>query len=109
MWVKLDDGFADHPKVRAMSDKALRAHLNALCYAARYLTDGHVPSETLRVIAGPRITAELISVGAWDRNGDGGIVIHDYLELNPSRADVLERRRQKSEAGKASAKARWNK
>lgn len=97
MWVKLDDGFADHPKVRAMSDKALRAHVNALCYAARFLTDGHVPRETLRVISSPRVTAELVDLGAWDRNGDGGIVIHDYLDHQPSRADV-EREREAARA-----------
>lgn len=46
-WVRLDDGFADHPKIAALDDRAFRIHIWALCYSARHLTDGFLAQEVL--------------------------------------------------------------
>lgn len=107
-WVKLDDSFADHPKVRAMSDKALRSHLAALCYAARFRTDGHVPDVIVRGLAHARTRNELVTVGVWDAAPDG-IWIHDYLEFQPSRAQIEDERARKVAAGRLGAAARYGK
>ncbi len=90
-WVKLSDDFATHPKVIGLSDAALRALIESYCYAARHRTDGHVPAPVLKRIAPRRTKTELVDAGLWDTNGDGGTVIHDYLEYNPSRAELDEK------------------
>lgn len=87
-WVKLDDGFPDHPKVVALSDRAFRAHVTALCYCARYLTDGDVPTGVAKRIATAKVKAELTAAGLWTETPGGLYRLHDYLDWNPSRADV---------------------
>ena len=104
MWVKIDDGFADHPKVVGLSDKAFRRHITAMCYAARHLTDGHIPPP---IAGSDKATRELVAAGIWDTNGTG-YSIHDYLAYQPTRDEVEERRKARAEAGRRGglAKAR---
>jgi hypothetical protein len=102
-WVRLDDGFADHPKLSQLDDRAFRIHIWALCYCARQLTDGFLAHE---VLAGcPLVTrrytldrAQVSLVGArlWARR-KRGFQIRDYLHFNPSRAQVLEKRKADAE------------
>lgn len=108
MWVKLDDAFASHPKVLAISDRGLRSFVASLCHAARYLTDGRVSDAVLNTIAAQDVRAELVTVGLWEEAA-GGIQIHDYLDYNPSRPRVEAERRRKSEGGKRGAENRWKK
>ena len=90
-WVKLDDNFPTHPRVIGLSDRTFRTHVTALCYCAKYLTDGHVPSSALRAI-GPRKSArELEDAGLWSKT-DHGWVIRDFLDYNPSRDEVEGKR-----------------
>lgn len=96
-WVRLDDSFADHPKVRALSPSAFRAHVVVLCYCARHLTDGAVAGPILASLGvRGKDTAELVRARLWHET-DGGIVVHDYLEYNPSRSDVEDQRRAAAE------------
>lgn len=91
-WVKLDDGFPDHPKVRALSPQAFRAYITVLCYCARYLTDGAVSRSVLKTMGiRARDVAELGVAGLWHET-DGGVVVHDYLKYNPARTKVEARR-----------------
>jgi hypothetical protein len=90
-WVKIDDNFPDHPRVIGLSDAAFRAHVAAMCYAARYLTDGHIPSSALRSIGPRKVTSELEASELWIRT-DHGWVIRDYLHYNPSKDEVEEKR-----------------
>jgi hypothetical protein len=110
-WLRLDDGFCEHPKVAGLSARAFRAHLEALCYSARYLTDGIVPKKA-RKCSG-KIESELQVAGLWVIDLEGNVVIHDYLEWNPSKAHVLAKREKDSarksggipkETGKPSAR-----
>lgn len=90
-WVKIDDTFPDHPRVVGLTDAAFRAHVTALCWAARHLTDGSIPSSALRVIGTRKAATELEAAGLWSRT-DHGWMIRDYLDYNPSRADVEGKR-----------------
>ncbi len=92
-WVKLDDNFADHPKIVGLSDKAFRCYVVGLCYAARYLTDGFLPDPLVKSIGGNSKVCTELSPDLWERS-DSGWVIHDYLTFNPSRAQVLTEREQ---------------
>jgi len=92
VWLKMDDGFAEHEKVTGLSDRAFRVHVGALCYAARSNTDGRVPRSHLAVLRGTvRHADELVAAGLWDTSAGGGWSIHDYLQYNPSAADLAQR------------------
>ena len=103
-WLRLDDGFGDHPKIVGLSDRAFRAHVLGLVYCARQATDGFVPKA-----AAPRgnATRELERAGLWSTTR-GGWMIHDFLEYNPSRAESDSNRRAKSMAGAKGAASRWH-
>lgn len=96
-WVKIDDQFTQHPKVHRLSDKAFRVHMDALCYCARFLTDGHVPASYVTGVRKP-VLAELTR-DLWKPVQDG-YVIHDFLDYNPSRKQVEEMKTAKARAGR---------
>lgn len=101
-WAKLDDQFAEHPRIIGLSAKAFRLHVSSICLAARKLTDGHVSqrdTKLLHAVAGTnkRHTEELVEAGVWETNGDGGYVIRDYLDYNPPAEQVKERRKAERE------------
>lgn len=100
-WLKLDDGFAEHPRIDPLSARAFRLHITALCLVARKLTDGHVTAkdaQVCRVRAGAAASSveELVDAGLWQPNGDGW-VIRDYLDYNPSSEQVKEERARAAE------------
>jgi hypothetical protein len=129
-WIKLDDHFADHPKIAVAGPLAAWLHVKALVYCGRYLTDGKIPFaivvslvdwatdgvmiETSNFSAdtptNTGLAARLCEAGLW-HEVEGGFEIHDYLEWNPSRSEVLaDRERQKAakvKAGQAGAAKRW--
>ena len=100
-WVKIDDHFADHPKIIGLSDAAYRAFVDGLCYSARYLTDGQIPTAAVTVVtrSRPRVAAALIDAGLWEQNGSG-VIVHDYLEFQPSRSKVQANREARATAGR---------
>lgn len=109
-WANFDDNFADHPKVAGLSDQAFRLHTSGILYCAKYLTNGVVPvAQAARLTPGfkKEHVRELITAGLWDSQGDG-YHIHDYLQWNRSREQILSERARKSEAGKRGAKRRWD-
>jgi hypothetical protein len=108
-YLNLDDNFADHPKVDALSDGAFRLHVSGLNYAARKLTDGHVEKHRvhrLMPVFKKAYLDELIDAGMW-MSAKGGYDIHDYLEWNKSRA-WWEERREKEAKRIAEWRARKN-
>lgn len=109
-WVKLDDGFPDHPKIAPISDRAFRIHVRALCYCGRHLTDGFVPKAIVDDITRGKqaVVNELLAAGLWHANGGSGYAINDFLDYNPSKADVESERQKKRDAAKKAAEARWN-
>lgn len=102
-WVRFDDQFPTHRKVEGLSDGAFRLHVTAIFWCARNLTDGWVPQNDLSMAA-PRtcnrpekLVHQLVTRGVWHEPGhdcpdcpaiSDGWVIHDYLEFQPSKADV---------------------
>lgn len=116
-WVKLDDHFAEHPKIATAGPLAGWLHVCALCYCNRHLTDGFIPARVLGTLtdftgitdeangeAKPKqLASVLLDVGLWEE-ADGGYQIHDYLEYNPSRDEVLATREKRAEAGRIGGK-----
>lgn len=104
----VDDGFHSNPKVLAAGLDGAGLYARALSYCGAYLTDGFVPTEWVRQATGGRRTPALkcATAGLW-RPVEGGYMIPDYLEFNPSRAEVLARREERSRSGKEGARKRW--
>jgi hypothetical protein len=99
-WVKIDDQFYAHPKLIAVGPLAKSLFVDSLCYANQYLTDGFIPRMVALQICMPlepycestaMISASLVHVGLW-HDVDGGYQIHDYLDYNPSRAELKDKR-----------------
>lgn len=99
-WVKLDDRFPSHRKIALLSDRAFRLHVAAICWCAENLTDGRITDRELTLVTrvrGVKATAkQLEDAGLWDRTDDGW-AIHDYLDYNPSRDQVLADRKKNAE------------
>lgn len=112
-YLNLDDNFADHPKVDALSDGAFRLHVAGLLYTARHRLDGVVPGDKVNRLV-PRFKrgflAELLDRSLWLPKAED-YEIHDYLDWNKSRAEIDEQREHlrkiRSAAGKKGAKSRW--
>lgn len=107
-WVRFDDQFPANRKVEALSDPAFRLHVSAIFWCARNLTDGWVPQNDLDMAA-PRtsrlpeklVHQQLVPRDLWHAPGHtckdcldppDGWVIHDYLEFQPSKAQVEKER-----------------
>lgn len=105
-WVYLDDKFHSNPKVLAVDNDGAGLYARALSYCGDHLTDGFVPIAWARGAGSAKLRNKLVSHGVWDEV-DGGYLIPDYLELNPSKAKVMKRRAERSAAGKRGADTRW--
>ena len=117
-WVKLDDRFAQHPKVVAAGPLAMAMQVAALGYCNRELTDGFVPRAIAKTLldfeverdgklyrlgyscgmAGEDVEASwvidsLIATGMWEEV-PGGYRIHDFHDYQPSREQALREREQ---------------
>lgn len=105
-YAKFDDGFADHPKNRRLSNGAFRLHVSGILHCARWLTDGRIVADALPdLMRGYRSAylAELTDAGLWrELTPDLLYEIHDYLEWNDSR-DRVEARRE----GNAERLRKW--
>lgn len=109
----IDDRWDEHPKYAALELEHFGLMACAIVYCNRHLTNGFVPDKAVRGFgaagAGPRLARQLVSEGIWERR-EGGFEVLGYLDHNPSRIAVVERRTERASAGKrggeASARAR---
>lgn len=100
-WARLDPDAPQHPKHHhGQRGKLERFGFFAasLCYAARFLTNGHIPAGALDVIfpgtppaTCRRLAAELVASGLWEAC-EGGWQIHDFLKYQPTREEELAAR-----------------
>jgi len=104
-WTRVDDDFLGHPKTTRAAKLLGRFGLGRVLvvwhqgqsHANRYLTDGVLSEEVVsRFHDDPRpveVAEALVSSGLWER-AEGGFTIHDFLEYNPSRQTVMEKREE---------------
>lgn len=120
-WARLDDEILDNDKIARAGALGLLLHVAGITWCARNLTDGRIPKQKVQCLlnltgiyvdrgndAGVPFTtatgngaidhpmAEQIALHLkgqelWHDRGDHW-EIHDYLEYNPSREEVLSRR-----------------
>lgn len=110
-WLRLEDNMLDHPKwrraIREGGDGVLAVWYRLTSWCSRNLTDGVIPAdmlETLTEVGRTRdrrraldglVAGQLLAI---DGSGRGHIV--DYLERNPSRAEVLADRARRASSQK---------
>lgn len=108
-WFKVDDAFYRSGKVRRLGNERVAAvGLWTLCgnWSGDNLTDGFVPWEVIedwdpgRVIAKKLIAAKLWAPASID--DEEGVQFHDWGDWQPTRTDVMTRRKADAER-----RARW--
>jgi hypothetical protein len=108
VWVRVDDLMPEHPKLATAGALGLALDVAGICYASRHLTDGFIAEGAVGQLVSlkgitlegaddddvmARLVARLVDTGRWERDDErGGWWVHDYLDYNPSAADVQERR-----------------
>lgn len=110
-WVRLEDGFMEHPKVIKAGPAAAWLFICGLGYANRNLTDGFIPSAVVPRLADLKgcatLARRLVDVRLWER-ADGGYQVHDYLAYQPSAARLKEERERSAARVEAWRKRRSN-
>lgn len=103
-WVKIDDQWPNHPKARAAGKNGRELAIASWCWSAANLTDGFIATHDLPLLAAQaevpaRPTARrLVEVGLWEEV-EGGWLVHDYLDRNPTADKVLATREARSRSG----------
>jgi len=92
VWFKVDDGFHQHPKAVRAGNSALGLWVRCGSYSSRYETDGVIPAKVVHDYGSRRDIADLIASSLLIRI-DGGYLMPDFLDYNPSR-DELEQKRK---------------
>jgi hypothetical protein len=98
-WLRLDDAMLIHPKIIGLTDGAFALHVRGMLHSALYLTDGFVPKEIASRYGKTRALRELVYARLWHLDG-AGYRIHDFLDYNRTRAEILEIRKKRAEAGR---------
>lgn len=90
-WLRIDDGFAFHPKIAALSDRELRVWMRLLCYCARH-SDPSVDAVTRQEVVGltSSVMASLIRLELLDESGSDWEV-HDWEHYAPKDMTGAER------------------
>lgn len=105
-WLKVDDEFPEHKKVRRLSDGAFRLHVTAMCLCAKDETDGRVAEADLDDMKNidrlRKFIPALVLADLWEVI-DGGWLIHDFLDYNPSHEQLV---RDRASARDRQARAR---
>lgn len=113
LFAKLSTKLYLNVKFREFADRHARAALvwiMAIAYSADVRSDGVIEEYALRrfLNATRRNVQELVDAGFLDPVGDGVWMIHDYLEMQVSSAEIESRREARSLAGKRGNERRWS-
>jgi hypothetical protein len=107
-WLRVDDQVAFHEKTIAVGHRAFGALICLAAWSASQMKDGFVPAAVARGLlrVEEEDLARLVEVRFLDL-AEGGYRVHDFLDYNPSRAEILAERESKRAAGQKGAAKRW--
>ena len=89
--------FHTHPKIAALPKATIGVYALALSYCSANLTDGSIPTSYARQLDAKRQHfGRLTSAGLLAKRPDG-YQVHDYLDYNPSKSEVEEKRAEARE------------
>lgn len=96
-WVKLDDGFYDHPKVEDLTLAAVGLWTLCASYCGKHLSNGYVSYARVSRLGGTDdLIDELVESGLWE-HADRGVQFHDWDKYQPTRQSVEDKRAQDRE------------
>lgn len=103
-YVLLLESAYDNGKLCSLSHRAFRLWANSLSYSRKHRTDGYLTPAQVDVLLRlyrlvKRDVDELVDKGGWEKV-QTGYLIHDFLEVNPSEAELGSVSEAKSEAGR---------
>ena len=113
-WFRIDDQFHSHPKVMASRNGALGLWVRCGAWSSAHGTDGFIPRDVvLQFSEHSSQQSGLLLVGLWSPvgtrypqgSGPDGVLMHDFLDYNPSAKEVSARRDWETQR-KAAARAR---
>lgn len=99
-WFRIEDSFHSHPKVAQAGNAAVGLWVRCGTWSAQYLTDGTVPMNVIDSFGRQREVEALVAARLWVPT-DEAMLMPDFLEYNPSRADVQRRRKDDAERKQA--------
>lgn len=96
-WLRIDDRVRTHPKIVQAGPAAAWLWFCGICYCREHLTDGFIPALILPTLVPgmsqvKRPIAALLAAGLWHER-EGGYEVHDFLDWNPTRAEIVQRQR----------------
>jgi hypothetical protein len=68
-FVRLDQGYDEHPKVMPLSDSAFRAHVESMCWASRNEGKWRIPKPLASKKWRPKVLRELVEARLFDDAG----------------------------------------
>lgn len=82
-WLRLDDKFARHPKVAALSDREFRTHIETMCWCADYDTEGVISDGAFAAVKhlDEKTAKRFVKLGIWDEH-EGVRSVHDWKVYN---------------------------
>ena len=103
-WVKLDDAMPTHPKLMAAGPTAFALDVAGLCYSNKHATDGFIAAYALPAVlpglpSPKRAAAKLVEVERWVEV-DGGWLIHDVHDYQPTAEHQKELSKTRAEVGR---------
>ena len=126
-WVRIDENFAQHPKVVKAGPLGMAMQIAALCYCNRHLTDGFIPKQIastlldfdglgMRMWGGDMVgggqdaewklvVEDLVEAEVWEET-EGGWFIHDYHDYQPTKQQVQQLREKRAASGAKGGKAK---
>jgi hypothetical protein len=94
-WAKFDDRFTENPDLLALPRGVRLLYIESIVWSCKLLQDGVIPAHVLtRISDEPNVeqaAQQLVDARFWTRT-ETGYVIGDFLEHQPSRAEVEKRR-----------------
>jgi hypothetical protein len=108
-WMKVDDGFYDHPKVAELPNAAVGLWVKAGSWCSKHLTDGVIPASRVKALKGTSSQVRaLIECGLWSevsadraQSGTKSYAFRSWGDYQPTReqkekerADAAERQRE---------------
>jgi hypothetical protein len=95
-WARFEDGYLGSRKLTALSTGAIALDMASIVYSARELRDGVLSVADVEVVTSlihirkwHHYAVELVEAQRWAPREEGGFIIHDYLDYQPSREQVL--------------------
>lgn len=97
-WFRIDDKFHSHAKVLQAGNAAVGLYTRCGAWSCDQRTEGKIPRHVARSFGTPKEIRTLLSCALWAETEDG-YVMPDFLDFNPSNAEVDAKRQARAEAG----------